>query len=251
MGNGKQHPPPYMPYPTLKNTVETFAGSTVPTVLNRHVLSNLSGAAYSTLLSGARFLGLVDENDAPTESFNKLVQAHKTSEEEYKRVLGKILEERYEEIAQDVDMLRGTLPELEKAFRDGGITSQEMLVKSVRFYVKALEDCGVKVSPHIKKARRSRKKPKAKAKKKAKPKAEEKRQKKDGSPESGEKPPAAESNMGDQPPPKGFARLPVLGREGAFIQYPVPLTERDCQVIAGAVEYLRVLLAAQQKEDKP
>lgn len=42
-----------------------------------------------------------------------------------------------------------------------------------------------------------------------------------------------------------FARLPILGRENAFIQYPVPLTEQDCQVIAAAVEYLRVLLAAQ------
>ncbi len=48
--------------------------------------------------------------------------------------------------------------------------------------------------------------------------------------------------------PGGFSRLPILGCEGAYIQYPKPLTQRDCDVIQAAVQYLRVLVESPGEE---
>ena len=224
--------PCYMPYPTLKSTVQTFADSTTPTMLNRFVLSKLSGAAHSALISGLRFLGLANEDESATEDFRNLVNASKKGETEYEMELLKILERVYEPIVQGVDMENGTLPELEAAFKAVGVAHGSMLITSVRFYVKALQDCGSTVSPHITKPRpRQKKAEKQNNKTPKRPKAKNRK---------------PEDEIKDEIP-TGFARLPIIGKEGAFIQYRTPLTEHDCDVIEAAVKYLRVLSLSQKE----
>ena len=233
--------PAYMPYPTLKNTVETFADTTTPTKLNRHVLSSLSGAAHNALISGLCFMGLANQDESVTEGFGTLVRARRKSEQEYKTVLIEILHGVYDSIIGGVNIENGTLPELEKAFKASGVTQGQMLTKSVRFYVKALQDCGFPVSPHITKPRARR----------ALTRKKQAAEKNDTPP--GDPPKDSENGNGGSDTdkiPKGFGRLPIIGREGAFIQYPMPLTEQDCAVIEAAVGYLRALVKANPKEDK-
>ena len=241
--NGKKDKttPAYMPYATFKNTVETFADTTTPTKLDRHVVSNLSGAAHSALISGLCFMGLANKDESVTEGFGALVRARRKSEQEYETVLIEILHGVYDSIIWEVNIENGTLPELEKAFKGSGIPRGQMLTKSIRFYVKALQDCGFPVSPHITKprARRTHTRKKQTAEKNDTP--------------LGDPPKDSENGNGGSDTgkiPKGFGQLPIIGREGAFIQYPMPLTEQDCAVIEAAVGYLRALVKANPKENK-
>ena len=87
--------------------------------------------------------------------YRALVEARKNGESEYKGLLLSIVEPAYESIVHGVDIEGGSLPQLEKAFKDAGVTSGQMLIKSVRFYIKTMRECGKSVSPHITKPRRS------------------------------------------------------------------------------------------------
>jgi hypothetical protein len=143
-----------MSFGVFTSTIETFANSTVPTgPLDRRVLDGLSGADYGSLISGLRFLGLVDDDRRATEAYRKLVAAYKSGPSNYHSELIE-LTGRYDSIIGNVDVEHGTASELEKAFRDAGVSSGQMLTKTIRFYVKYLQEVGVSVSPHITKPKR-------------------------------------------------------------------------------------------------
>ena len=228
--------PPYGPYLTLKNTVKDFADNTPPTRLDRNVLSNLSGGAYSALVITLRFLGLVGEGEVVQESFRALVRARRESEQKYREHLLQVLEVSFKEIVESIDIERGTLKELEDAFRAAGVSQGEMLERSVRFYVRALQDCGVKVSPHI--TKRRKRSPRT-VKKKATSKKPKEGEKKDDDELLGD------GGGGDRTdgPPEGYERLPLLGGLG-FVEFKSPATEQTCKIIEGAANYLRLTLSA-------
>ena len=144
---------PYGTYGMLKSTVERFVESTVPTTMNRHVLHDLSGADFSAVNATFRFLGFIDDERSVKPAFRELVEERKKGESQYKAALLKILQNSYGPIVAGIDIESGTLPELEKAFREAGVQQGQMVTKTIRFYTKALEDCGVKISPHITKPR--------------------------------------------------------------------------------------------------
>jgi len=221
-----------MSYGVFTSTVETLAQSTVPTgPLDRRVLDGLSGADYGSLISGMRFLGLSDDGRRATEKYRELVQAWRQGQEQYKSALLEQVYARYESVVGSVDVEHGTISELEKAFKDAGVPAGQMLTKTVRFYVKALIDCGVPVSPHITKPKR----------------ASSATTKKNG----GEKPRprgkrGGASDTPDDPSknrqdvlPAGVERLPIPGVAGAFIQYPTTITETDCALFEAMVGVLR------------
>ena len=218
-------PPPYMSFGIFKSTLDTLAESTVPTgPLDRRVLDGLSGADYGALISGLRFLGLVDDERKATQGYRALVHVSKDIEK-FKSALLEIITTRYESITGSVDLKQGTISELEKAFKDAGVSAGQMLTKTIRFYVKALQDCGVAISPHITKARRPNGPKKSEIpRRKATP---------------------ADSSAGeirrDEAPtmPVGFERLPIPGVLGAFIQYPADLTEANCDLFEAMIGVLR------------
>ncbi len=232
--------PPYVTYPALKTIIEEFAESTTPTKLNRHVLSKLSGAGYAELMSGLRYLGLVAKDDSVLEGFSQLVQAQRGGGDAYKKHLLDLLQETYEDIVKGVDIKKGTLPELEQAFKEVGVPQGQMMARTVRFYVKALQDCGFEVSPHI-----------------TKPRRRTPRNGPGSTPSKGRKTPGIRREEEVTPPPpadkdhppEGFDRLPIFGRTNAYIQFPADLTAQDCAVIEAAVGYLRALVKTKEGDE--
>jgi hypothetical protein len=227
--------PPYMSLSVLKATVEAFANSVVPTALDRHVLSKMSGAAYGSLISGLRFLGLVEPNGTkPTEAFRRLVKAREKGEDDYQSELLMVINDAYEKIVGNVDIDSGTLNELEKAFRDYGVSPGQMLKKTVRFYVKAIQEAGITPSPHITKPRAGGNgaQKKTDAGKSPRRATAKKTRRTTAEPEL-PTPPASDSL------PTGFARQPIPGMDGAFIQYPVDLSDADCTMFEAIVGVLR------------
>ena len=232
-------PPPYMSAGLFRSTVEVFAESTTPNALDRHVLSSLSGADYSSLISGLRFLGLVsgDEN-AVQEPYRELVAARKKGKAEYKGSLLSVIEPAYKPIVQGVDLERGSLPQLEKAFRDAGVPSGQMLIKTVRFYIKTMIECGKTISPHITKPRRPTKK---------KARVQKSTQTKKGVKGKGQDTPVGDETTRVDGAPKGFQRLTLPGSESAFIQYPTKLTVAECKIFEAMITVLHTSVSAREE----
>jgi hypothetical protein len=233
---------PYGTYSTFKNTIERFKDATVPTNLNRHVLDDVAGGAFSALSTALKFLGLMDkERGALTKEFRDLVEARKKGETEYQSLLLTLIKESYKPVLGNFDVEAGTLPDLEKKFRDYGMPQGQMTTKAVRFYVAALKDCGVSVSEFITKKRQRTKRPKD-------PNAPKKG--KQGKPDSGRVndplPPRDRSDA----LPSGFDRLPIPGLDGAFIQYPKNLTDGDCTMFEAMTTVLRTYVKSRKPEGK-
>jgi hypothetical protein len=214
--------PPYMSYGVFKSAIDTLAESTVPTgPLDRRVLDNLSGGDHGALISGLRFLGYVDDERRATESYRKLVSSAKEPAKFHELLAEALI--KYDAVVGDLDMEFGTAAELEKAFRDYGVPQGQMLTKTIRFYIKVLQEIGVKVSPHITK-------PKPRAPRNGVKKTERGTAK------------VFQSQSGTEyAAPRGFERMPVPGLPEAFIQYPLNVTEAYCDLFDAVVKVLRVL----------
>ena len=236
MPKTKSLSPPYMAANLFRSTVEVFAESTTPNALDRHILSHLSGADYGSLLSGLRFFGLVSgRENVVQDRYRALVEARKKGESQYKGVLLSIAEPAYEGIVQGVDIERGSLPQIEKAFKDAGVPPGQMLIKTVRFYIKIMLDGGKSVSPHITKPRRP-----------TQHKANGRGPKTTVSPTITKETPPKDSD--EQEVPTGYQRLEVPMVPGAYIQYPTSLTEAQCTIFESVVELLRTAAKVNQEE---
>ncbi len=227
MTNGSSKPQlPYVGYGVFKSTIETLADATVPSgPLDRHVLDKISGADHGALMSALTFLGYVDADRRATSEYRKLINAWKARTEadshEYEALLFEAVSVNYADVIGNVNIETGTLAELEKAFKAYGVPQGQMLTKTIRFYVKALADCGANVSRHITKPRPRT--PRTAIKKVVK-----------GPVVNPQYQQTVEASV-----PNGFERMPVPGLSDAFIQFPLNLTEAHCDLFDSVVKVLR------------
>jgi hypothetical protein len=206
---------PYVSFGVFKSTIDALAEVSVPTgPIDRRVLDGLSGADYGALISGLRFLGLVDNDRKAAPTYRALVEASKDAAK-FKVALLDIITSAYKPVTGTLDLKSGTAAQVEKAFRDYGTPPGQMMSKAIRFYIKALTECGVPVSPHITKAKRAPAQNKNGALKARirKPKSQDQS---DG---------IVKHDTGSTP--TGFERLPIPGLKDAYIQYPADITEAN------------------------
>jgi hypothetical protein len=229
--------PPYVTWGVFKGTMDTLAQSTVPSgPLDRRVLDRLSGADHGALMSALRFLGLADSENRATGSFDDLIDTLHTgaAPERFREKLMELLDEKYKPILERVSLERGTITELEKAFREEmSVAPGQMMTKTIRFFVKAYTEAGFNLmSPHITKP-----KPKKRA---AKSTTKSPVSDKNGNGNASQRADTKPEGPVRDAVPNGFSRLPIPGMDGAYIQYPKDLTEQQCTVLDGAVQMLRV-----------
>lgn len=215
---------PYGTYGRFKLTVDQFAENITPTVLDNHVLRT-SGGDFSALMTTLKFLGLINNDQSVKPEFRALVELRKKDEAEYKAQLLKIINTAYAPTpVSKVDITHGTLPQLEKAFKDAGVPQGQMVTKAIRFYVKAIEDCGVQVSKYITEPR-----PRVRQPKPPKPP----KPARDGSPTNG-----GGAAIEDRTP-QGFERVSIPGLADAFVQYPTNITDSNCDLFEAIIGVLR------------
>jgi hypothetical protein len=180
--------PPYMSFGVFRTTIDTLAESTVPTgPLDRRVLDGLSGADYGALMSGLKFLGYVDSDRKATELYRTLVKASKKPDA-FKPALLSVLEPAYKPIIGNIDLKHGTITELEKAFKEAGVSPGQMLAPRKKRATNGDDDSDTTTT---------------------------------------------------DPLPTGAARLPIPGLQDAYIQYPVGLTEANCDLFDAMLTALR------------
>jgi hypothetical protein len=234
MADNSNFPAPYMGFGVFTNSIETFVETTVPTgPIDRRVLGGFSGGDYAALISGLRFLGLVDEQRRATAQYRELVHAWK-DKEKFKPLWRKVVESRYTPIVGHVDLKGGTAAELEKAFKDYGVSTGQMLTKAIRFFIKAVSESGIQLSPYM-----TSPKPRAPRT----PSATRKNGAGTGKGQSGANP-QPPPNESHNEVPSGFERMPLPGMPNSFIQYPTNLTEAHCQILEGMVGVLKTSVKA-------
>ncbi|HVB56750.1 MAG TPA: hypothetical protein VNE63_10020 [Candidatus Acidoferrales bacterium] len=229
---------PYMSYGVFSKSIEMLSETTVPSgPLDRRVLSGISGADYGALIPGLRFLGLIDDERKATTQYRELVEAWKNAPK-FKEVLLEILVDKYAPIIGKLNLKTGTSAELEKAFKDYGVSTGQMLTKTIRFFVKAITEAGVTLSPHIT-AR--------------KPRIANTTPKKNGSDKGVHAKGRKDGDESEEEIPNGIERLPLPGMPNSFIQYPANLTEAHCQILEAMIGVLRKSVEARVgiKERKP
>lgn len=223
-------PPPYMSHGVFKSTVDHLSENTVPTgPLDRRVLDGLSGADHGALISGLKFLGYIDDERKATNTYRQLVEASKDVPQ-FKTRLLEVVNEKYRPVIGDLNVQTGTITDLEKAFKAYGVPPGQMLTKTIRFYLKVLSECGVPLSPHITKA-----KPRA-------PRISPKKNERTPPPN---KDGGANNSGSADLLPKGYERMSVPGLRDAFIQYPLSLTDAQCNLFAAMITTLRAFAKGQ------
>ena len=242
MANEKSTPkfaPPYVSFGIFLKTIETFSSTTVPTgPIDRRVLNDLSGGDYGALMTALRFLDLVDDDRIATADYRKLVELWRDNDK-FKEFFLELLTAKYHKIIGKVNLKTGTSAELEKAFKDYGVTAGQMLTKTVRFFLKANTEAGVTLSPYLTTSKPRTPSAPRNGSERGRPRARAQQRESSSSDEQGV--------------PDGFERLPLPGMPNSFIQYPVNLTEAHCQILEAMIGVLRKSVEARTggKERKP
>ena len=221
---------PYMSYGVFTKSLETFTNTTVPSgAIDRRVLHEYSGADYGALISGLRFLGLVDDKRKATDTYRELVKLW-SEPAKFKERLRLLLGDKYKPILGTLNLTHGTSAELENAFKDYGVATGQMLTKTVRFFLKAAAEAGYTISPFL-----TAPKPRVKNAATRKTNTRQKTKNEERNP--------PDSTV-DVILPQGFERLPLPGMPNSFIQYPTNLTEAHCQILEAMVGVLRTSVKA-------
>jgi len=156
--------------------------------------------------------------------------------------LREVLESAYAPIIGDLNVSATTPMKLEEAFKQAGVKAGQMLAKSLRFYLKGLNQAGVNLPAHLTKVRSPKSSsPGGAAKKASSPKPDPANSKmaktaKDGEPKA----PGKRRNEIDpsKQPQDGFARQEIPTIEGAYIQYPIDMSEADLGLFHAALEFI-------------
>lgn len=140
--------PAYVPLKTFKAFIETLSESVVPPRIDRGLLRNMSGVTQSQLLTSLRFLALIDDDNRTQPGLRSLCDAFGT--EQWSAAINELILPPYKSITADIHLETDTSSALHTAFRTKGGAEGDTNLKSVRFYLKALEEAGIPYSPHFK-----------------------------------------------------------------------------------------------------
>lgn len=135
----------YAPWSTFKSALDKFAQG-VPNQIDRSVFIGMAWSVQSQVLSGLKFLGLIDAKGKPTPALHKLATLDEGARKEALKV---ILTSRYEDLVA-LDLTKATPAQLEKQMSDSYRVGGATRAKAVRFFLSAADYAGVPLSSYLK-----------------------------------------------------------------------------------------------------
>jgi hypothetical protein len=145
--------PPYTSYRTFKTFIEDLREGGVPSRIDRSVLTRFSGVVGTQLMHALRFLGLIEDDGAPTERLKELVNADAAGH--WPETLLEVLRQRYAPMFA-IDLEAATPSHFSQAFRKAFPAADAVVQKCVTFFLYAANDAGVKISGRVMKGRKPR-----------------------------------------------------------------------------------------------
>jgi hypothetical protein len=145
----KKNLPPYLSFSTFRSFIESLHKTVIPDHIHKSLMPKLSGGVQSHLMVALRFLGLITEPDnAVTPTLRDLVDAFGV-DSKWPAALGKVVTAAYKPIIGTLDISKAAVGTLEDAFRKATQLDGLMLERVVRFYIKAVKESNIPLSPHI------------------------------------------------------------------------------------------------------
>jgi hypothetical protein len=134
---------PYLPFRTFLSSLDTFAQG-LPGILDRTIWRSQAGVTQGLIMNTYRFLGLVDEEDAPTDALEAMVR----QTEQRPAVMRGLIEATYgHEFGQDFSTTTPKL--LEDMFVDCYAVTGATKQKAITFFLKAARFANITLSPFL------------------------------------------------------------------------------------------------------
>ena len=145
--------PLYLPFATFRSAVQNLRAHGLPEKIDRTAWTSRSGGEQSQLLSGFKFLGLIDSGTSTQPVLRQLVDAPENSPQE-KEILGIVLRQGYARVFE-LDLKTATIGQVKEKIGSYGPTG-ETLKRAARFFLKAAQYSGVDLSSRLTGRLRSR-----------------------------------------------------------------------------------------------
>jgi len=138
--------PAYVPYATFMSALDNLRTHGIPNtgIIDKSLWDTQSGAIQGQLLLTFKFLGLIDEQNRVLPPLPVLSKA---SGEDRKVALKPIIEEKYKQVIA-LGLSTISPGQLDEAFRKLNVNGST-LIRAVRFFVKACQECGIPISKRI------------------------------------------------------------------------------------------------------
>jgi hypothetical protein len=145
--------PPYVPFKTFQAAIQNLRVHGLPNVIDRTTFDSRSGLEQTQILGAFRFLELIDDQQNTQQSLRSLVQFPANSDLE-KRMIAEILEAHFPSVFKLG--LANTTPGALEATMGGYGVSGTTRDRAVRFFIKAAQHAGIKLSTRLTRDLRTR-----------------------------------------------------------------------------------------------
>lgn len=142
----------YVSYKTFANFINYLREHGVPSVIDKSLMTKMSGSMQSALIISLRYLKLIDASDQATPALHAIAEAPLDSPE-FRNSLADVLTQAYEFLSDgSIDLSKATSKQLENKFRDAGYQGST-LDKCMTFFLAAAKAADLNMSPHLLKGR--------------------------------------------------------------------------------------------------
>ena len=145
--------PPYVSFATFQSGIQALRDHGLPVMIDRSAWLSKSGLDQSLMLNALKFLGLADATGKTQQALRELVDIEPHTDEA-KHLLGTILRQRYDTVF-DLDLETATPNQVFDAIGVYGPTGSTKH-RAARFFIKAVEYCGITLSGRLTKGIRTR-----------------------------------------------------------------------------------------------
>lgn len=145
--------PPYIAFQTIKTILKDFKEHGMPGRIDRSVLTNFSGAVIGQVLPALKFLGLTNNDGEPTNWLVELKDAYGT--DQWGGALEKVLRHAYGPLFT-LNLQTATPSQFNERFKAAYPGTDDVQRKCMTFFLNAVRDTSVVVSPYIMKNKKPR-----------------------------------------------------------------------------------------------
>lgn len=213
--------PAYAAFATNKGFIESLKKNGIPSRVDKSVMKSLAGGVQGQVLTGLRFLDLIDDKGAPLPSLKALVDT--VSTDEWPAALKEHVYPAYEGIIGDLDLMTATPAQLKERFQENTSATGATLDKGMRFFLALLKEAKIEHGAHLFEA-----KVKTSYKKSQKPKGGDAPEKSDD-----------DSQEEDDEDPLTKWSIPFVGKKAGYIAFPKDIVTADCAFITAIVEAIK------------
>jgi hypothetical protein len=151
---GRASAAPYTAFSSIKTAVKLMKEHGLPSRIDRSVLTNFSGAVVTQVMTALKFLGLIDGDGRPTASLKILVETI-DDENTWPTQLAEVIRGAYAPLFT-IDLERASPSQFHELFKKSYPGADDVVRKSVTFFLNATREAKIPVSPYIMKNKKPR-----------------------------------------------------------------------------------------------